>query len=190
MERVHEDQHKANEGDLLAASEAITGLFHKFGCGETPMGGALLATGLTERNVQQFLGLIEDQLVELLQLDSHINASKASKGDPTRPKTPKFTREGKRLPAMVLPDLNDVQLALTTETSEEVEPDESLAAVPIDPAKWLQSLKDPTNQTTTPRSPRAATGGGVHTVRKPNSAYAANQRPSGVPPLALERQSA
>ena len=83
-EKTHEDQHRANEQSLISASEAVTTIFHKLGCGEIPSGEALVATGLTERNVEQFLGLIEDQLVEVLQLDAHLTASRGNE-DPTRP---------------------------------------------------------------------------------------------------------
>ncbi|KAH8047149.1 hypothetical protein JL721_12224 [Aureococcus anophagefferens] len=72
-EKTHEDQHRANEQSLISASEAVTTIFHKLGCGEIPSGEALVATGLTERNVEQFLGLIEDQLVEP-QLDASLSA--------------------------------------------------------------------------------------------------------------------
>ena len=143
-EKTHEDQHKANEDSLNAASEAVTTIFHKLGCGEIPSGEALCATGLTERNVEQFLGLIEDQLVEVLQLDSHLNASR-SNDDPTRPKTPKFNRDGKRMPAMTLPDLLhqpqlDASLSAPFDDATDESPDDGFAA-PIDPTKLLNSLK-------------------------------------------------
>ena len=144
-EKSHEDAHKANETDLLNASEAITTLFHKLGCGEVPSGEALVATGLTERNVEQFLGLIEDQLVEVLQLDAHLTAARGT-DDPTRPKTPKFTRDGKRMPAMTLPDLVhqaqlDSTLPGTFDDATDESPDDSGFAAPIDPTKLLHSLK-------------------------------------------------
>ncbi|KAK7253883.1 hypothetical protein SO694_00002862 [Aureococcus anophagefferens] len=40
-EKTHEDQHRANEQSLISASEAVTTIFHKLGCGEIPSGEAL-----------------------------------------------------------------------------------------------------------------------------------------------------
>ena len=144
-EKTHEDQHRANEQSLISASEAVTTIFHKLGCGEIPSGEALVATGLTERNVEQFLGLIEDQLVEVLQLDAHLTASRGNE-DPTRPKTPKFNRDGKRMPAMTLPDLLhqpqlDASLSAPFDDATDESPDDAAFAAPIDPSKLLNSLK-------------------------------------------------
>ncbi|KAJ1445569.1 hypothetical protein M885DRAFT_549540 [Pelagophyceae sp. CCMP2097] len=146
LEQGHEVQHRANDDGLMQAAEAVTQLFHKFGCGETPAGEALLATGLSERNVEQFLGCIEEQLVELLQLDSHINSGEQSQTDPTRPRTPRFTKEGKRLPAMLLPDLVEAANAASAvaaggldSVADDADADDHIA--PVDPTKWLQSLK-------------------------------------------------
>lgn len=138
-EKMHEGVHKTNELDLLRASDAIKVLFNKLGCEELPNGEALVATGLTERNVQQFLGLIEDQIVELLQIDAHINASRAG-DDPTRPVTPKFNREGKRVPALMLPDLMDASVSGHDDAITEDGHEEGTAA-PIDPSKWMATLK-------------------------------------------------
>ncbi|KAJ8602433.1 hypothetical protein CTAYLR_001243 [Chrysophaeum taylorii] len=142
-EKTHEDLHKTNETDLMRASDAITALFHKLGCEELPNGEALVSTGLTERNVQQFLGLIEDQIVELLQIDTHMNSTRTA-DDPTRPITPKFNKDGKRLPALVLPDLQhhsamDASLSGLDDATDDG-PDDGQTA-PIDPSKWMQTLK-------------------------------------------------
>ena len=135
-EKVHERIHKANELALMRAADAIAGLFHKLGGEALPNGEALVATGLTERNVQQFLGFIEDQIVELLQLDTHMNATRSD--DPTRPITPKFNRDGKRLPALVLPDLQPHEPSgddVTDDGHDDVGP------APVDPAKLMLALR-------------------------------------------------
>lgn len=142
-EQTHEQVRKANEVDLMKAADAINALFHKLGCENLPNGEALLATGITERNVQQYLGLIEDQIAELLQIDSHVNSSRPG-GDPTRPITPKFSRDGKRMPALVLPDLQhhsamDVALSGLDDATDDGRDDGH--SVPVDPAKWMQILK-------------------------------------------------
>lgn len=151
LEEKHEHQRKANEEYLLAASEAVTQLFHKLGCRETPRGEALHATGLTERNVADFLGLIEEQLVEVLQLDAHLSAlghHKKPPADPTRPKTPKFARDGKRLPAMALPDLRDPGAGLSLgdgsldDAMTADSPGLDDEAQPVDPRKLMAALRE------------------------------------------------
>lgn len=140
---THDQAHKLNELDLMRASDAISALFTKLGCDNRPSGEALVSTGLTERNVQQFLGLIEDQIVELLQIEAHVNSSHKSTEDPTRPNTPKYTREGKRVPSLVLPDVqhHSVMDASLSGHDDATDVDDDGQTAPIDPSRWMQTLR-------------------------------------------------
>ena len=147
-EQMHERAHRSNDLALMKAADSIVALFQKLGCDDLPNGEALLAMGLNERNVEQFLGFIEDQIVEVLQLDTHLNCTRDITGadDPTRPLTPKFNRDGKRLPALLLPDLQqqgnivEATFSATSDDNTDDGHDDGLAA-PVDPAKLMQALK-------------------------------------------------
>ena len=118
-EQKHATTHQTTETVVTGVTHLLFAMFTKIGCQDTPEGEALASQGINERNVMDYLGMVEERMTELLQLDAQIetnagiDASSSVPSDPTRPRTPKYHKDGRRLPAMSLP-----QAPSTADTGE------------------------------------------------------------------------
>ena len=103
-EMKHAATHQTTETVVTGVAHLLFAMFAKIGCQDTPEGEALASQGINERNVMCYLGMVEERMTELLQLDAQIETNASTEAsDPTRPRTPKYHKDGRRLPAMSLP---------------------------------------------------------------------------------------
>ena len=54
------------------AEQLLRPIFLKLGCNETPEGEALCSQGINERNVMDYLGMVEERMTDILQLDAQV----------------------------------------------------------------------------------------------------------------------
>jgi hypothetical protein len=95
---------------LKKISPSILSIFNRVGCGDEGLTNTLLAEGITDRNVDEYMAVIEQRIEEIVQLHNStqkkgLSQFGGSAVDPTRPPTPIFDHLGKRMAALRAPML-------------------------------------------------------------------------------------
>ena len=92
---------------------SVTNIFNKVGCDDEALSASLMTQGVTDRNIMQFMAVIEQKIGEIVQLynttQKHgiISHFEGLVEDPTRPATPQF-HNGKRMASLQQPTLPSI----------------------------------------------------------------------------------
>ncbi|GMI59672.1 hypothetical protein ScalyP_jg4024 [Parmales sp. scaly parma] len=92
-------------------SNSVTNIFNKVGCDDEGLAASLHTSGVTDRNIMDYMAVIEQRIGEIVQLFNTTQKHGITAlfeglvEDPTRPITPLYDNKGKRMASLQQPTL-------------------------------------------------------------------------------------